>query len=236
MSSLLAEIEHAQFDWDDFEGTGQRTRDLIRRIAADKAVLADLVDRSLDDPLLRAMAEHHEPLDSLVLHDAQDRGFRLHLHHWNGTRCDRPHDHRFPFSSVILTGGHRQRWHRIDTDLCAPESEGAAPGPTGPARSGAAEGAFEAIEQMLVRDEGPGHCYTLHDSVIHSTSTKPDTFSLFLRGPAVKPRSIVLDTDTRQVRWRGGAGQESAERRAESGLGDEALQSVRERLNRLVLT
>ncbi|MEO3777801.1 hypothetical protein ABGB16_13345 [Micromonospora sp. B11E3] len=235
MSSLLAEIEHAQFDWDDFEETGRRTRDLIQRIAADKAVLADMVDRSLNDPALRAMAEHHELLDYLVLHNAPDRGFRLRLHCSTDVHRDRPHDHRFSFSSVILTGGYRHTWHRLDTDLYASWSEEDALGVMDLTRSEPAEKAFEVIEPMLVRDERPGNCYSLHDSVIHTTFTKPDTFSLFLRGPAVKSRSIILDAETRRVWWRFGAEQEPAERRAKVGLGDEALQSVQERFNRLVL-
>lgn len=227
---MLDELDTIAIDWTDFEEAGRRTRDLVRRLANDKRTLRDLVFAVEDDPELLARCERHELLDYIVIYDALDRGFRIRLHQSTNVHEDRPHDHRFSFSSYIVMGSYTHVWHRVpDTIYDSPDMEAkpwmskAEPDPRG-------QFSGDEIEPLLVRTERGGDCYTLYHSVVHTTITTPDTVSIFLRGPTEKDRSLIYDRDTGKYWWRWGAHDESTTRRASKVMGLEGYRRFRDRL------
>ena len=202
-------------EWDDFEAASARTRALVRRLAADKPTLRALVYGVEHDPALLAMCEQHQLLDYLVVYDAPDRDFRIRLHFSTAYHLDRPHDHRFSFTSLILRGEYEHIWHEADPDVDPNELT------------------VEDLRARFTTVEREGACYTLHHSLLHTTITTDDTVSLFLRGRAEKDRSIITDKDTGRVWWRYGAADEDPERRARVRMGLDRYRELRAKAERL---
>ncbi|WP_328485571.1 hypothetical protein [Streptomyces zaomyceticus] len=230
---MLDHLDRLTVDWTDFEAAGEITRDLVHKLADDKESLRKLVYDVEHRPELLAMCERHQLLDYIVLYDALDRGFRLRLHLSTEDHHDRPHDHRFSFSSRIVAGGYTHTWYHLDGELYErPDPEARQylsrhhPDPRGASH-------LDRLTPHLTRWEGPGNCYTLHHSAIHTTFTTPDTVSLFLRGPVEKDRSVIMDPAEGTLWWRFGRQDEPEQRRREKSMGTEAYRRIRERLEEL---
>ncbi len=210
MKTILSDF---RVDFSDFISAGKTTRNLARALAEDRAALRELVYSVSDDERL-GMCERHQLLDYLVLYDAPERGFRVRLHMSTADHFDRPHDHRFSFSSYIVTGTYRHTWYECDRDPYAESSDeecqrwDSLRNP-----DDASSHLLSRVSPLLMRDERPGSCYTLHHSVLHTTFTTPGTVSVFVRGPSEKRRSVIMDKTTGRVWWRYGQTEESAERR-----------------------
>jgi len=185
-------------------------------------------------PALLKLCEKHQLLNYLVLYDGLDRGFRIRLHVSTNYHLDRPHDHRFSFSSYIVRGKYRHTWYGNSAALYGNESDAvrkkyydqAHVDPAGPAM----QGTFRA---SLIREETEGNCYTIHHSVIHSTVTTDDTVSVFVRSPAEKPYSVIYDSDTARLWWRFGRQDETPERRQEKEMSLNDYYAIRDRLEKL---
>jgi hypothetical protein len=211
LDNFLDSIE--TLDWTDFQKVSAQTKEILRRLAGDKVLLRRLVDGVADDPDLLAQCEHHRLLDRLVVYDALDRGFRIRIHISTDSHLDRPHDHRFSFTTRILRGSYLHTLHDWPAD-----DESAT--------------AHDVVPQF-VTEEKVGASYSLHHSVVHTTFTTPDTVSLFLRGPAEKERSIITERETEKVWWRYGAEDEPAERRAKVSVGHDGYRNFVARLEKL---
>lgn len=208
--------DEAPIDWNDFEVAGVRAAGILHRLAGDRPLLASLIDDVPKSARLFAMCEHHQLLDRIVLYDGLDRGFRIRVHISTNDSLDRPHDHRFSFASLILRGVYRHVRHVVDEEIT---------GDIEPSR----------LRQVFVSHERPGKSYTLHHSAIHTTRTTPDTVSLFLRGPAEKPRSFICDRATGRVWWRVGAEDETHERRTKVQHAPDGFNALRRRLKALTV-
>ncbi|MFE2674146.1 hypothetical protein [Streptomyces hygroscopicus] len=228
-------LDRLTVDWNDFEAAGEVTRDLALRLSEDKDTLRGLVYAVEQNPELLAKCERHQLLDYIVLYDALDRGLRIRLHLSTDDHYDRPHDHRFSFSSRILTGGYTHTWYHLEGDLYdGPDPEARQylsrhrPDPRAHAQRH-----LKNLTPHLTRWESPGSTYTLHHSAIHTTFTTPDTVSLFLRGPAEKDRSVIMDKDTGVLWWRFGRQDEPEDRVRQKSMGLEAYREIRDRLEKL---
>lgn len=211
MSGFLDDI--AAPDWSDFAAAAEQTQSVLRRLAADHDYLRSLVDRVPNTPGLFAKCERHELDDKIVLYDAMEsRGFRIRLRLATAYQDERPHTHRFPFSTYILRGNYHQRIYSSATPLTDTVD-------------------MTGIRPLFVRTEPAGSAFTIHDNVIHSTMAPPDTISLILRGPATKTRAIIMHPDRGAVSWRYGEQQEPPSRRAEVAMGIDVFREWRERLH-----
>ncbi len=206
MTALMDELDRTIVEWGDLAVASQLTAEFAARIAADAATMNELLDRPLADESLRVQCERHRLLDRLVVYDALDRGLRIRLHLSTQSHLDRPHDHRFSFTTRILCGSYTHVRHRMVGDLGAALDESVQ-------EAGDAIPSDARFEPLLVSVEEAGSSYTLHHSEIHTTVTTPNTMSLFIRGPVEKERSLIADRETGRVWWRYGAHAESEERR-----------------------
>lgn len=168
-------------DWSDLRSAHRECRSVLRRLAADRPLLSTLVARLEDDAELFADADHHPVMDRLTLwHDA-DRGIYLRLHISPGTNELIPHDHKYSFTSYILSGSYTHVWRR--------RAEGAYAG----------EFTSQQVPLGLVTHEKAGSCYTLGYSLVHQTVMEANTVTLFMRGPREQNRSYAaLDLLDRQ--------------------------------------
>jgi hypothetical protein len=155
--------------------------------------------------------ERHRLLDKLVIYDALDRGFRIRLHLSTNDHLDRPHDHRFSFSSLILRGAYQHVRHKPIGKL-----DETIPGTIQEDRQAVLTDV--KVEPYFTTIEEPGSYYTLHHTAIHTTITTDNTVSLFIRGPVEKERSFIMDRHTGKLWWRYGEVNESPERRRRKAM------------------
>ncbi|MDT0436432.1 MULTISPECIES: hypothetical protein [Streptomyces] len=180
---MLDELAAYHVDWSDLDKAHQNNSAFLAALASDKDALRRLVDGVRTDPLLWDMCEHNRLFDKLVLHDAPDRNFRIRLHVWSDMEVAAPHDHRWSFTTRLLTGGYDHMLYQVVEDT---SQEGAAP----------------AFEPRFRTTERAGDSYTIHHEVVHATTTQARTVSLLVRGPAEKSVSRRMDPHTGKL-WFG---------------------------------
>ena len=160
------------------------------KLAADRTLLGRTRPTpSSTTPSLASLCEHYDILDKIVLHD-DPTGWRLRLHVFLDGYFDRPHNHRWTYTSRILTGSYTHTLYGTDHDFTDQID-------------------VAALTPRLVRTEEPGDTYTLHHSMIHSVTAHGQAVTLIVRGPAVKDRFVVTDRLTGKAWWQYGANTES---------------------------
>lgn len=175
-------------DWEDTPAVDAATRTVLATLADDGSLLATLVNRVPTDPHLRGLSEHYDILDKIVLHD-DPTGWRLRLHIFLPGYFDRPHNHRWTYSSRILRGSYQHTLYGLD-DVLDEHVDVA------------------ALRPYMVRTEAEGDSYTLHHRMIHAAVAEPHTVTLIVRGPALKDRFLVTDRATGRAWWQYGAADE----------------------------
>jgi hypothetical protein len=184
MNDLMSSV--AEIDWADVEEVESRSKQVLHALAARDDVLRATLSSVAARPELMDLCEHYDILDKIVLFDDPDRGVRIRLHVFLPGYFDRPHNHRWSYTSLILKGSYRHYLYGTDEDLDV----------TVDART---------LAPLMVRQETVGSLYTLHHSMVHAVVAEPYTVSLIVRGPAVKDRFIVMDRTTGESWWQFGA-------------------------------
>ncbi|MEU9126695.1 hypothetical protein AB0D08_01035 [Kitasatospora sp. NPDC048540] len=219
---MLNALDRLTVDWSDLTKARAQTKDILLELSEDKAALRELLERAREEEDLFDKCEHHRLLDKLVIYDALDRGFRIRVHVSTEDHRDRPHDHRFSFTSLILRGRYRHVRHQL---VGRPEDI-----PDEVQDDFDARDSDLRVEPRFATNEVAGNCYTLHHSEIHTTYTTPDTVSLFLRGPAEKERSLITERETGKVWWRFGEDQEKTARRGSKRISKQYFDDLTHRL------
>jgi hypothetical protein len=184
-------------------------------------------DACLDDPLRLSKCERNRLQDKITLYSALDRGFeiRLHFHSVTELHTERLHDHRFPFVSRILSGGYLHEAMALE-----PKDRIYLDGIDD--FDGKKRLEFN-LSPLFERQESQGSFYMMKDEVLHTTLSRPNSISLFVRGPAVKERRLIVDRGTNEIWWgRGQAVETESEKRTKVlnrevaiGLRDGAISS-----------
>lgn len=190
-------------DWNDLPAVDSAATALLGQLAANRTILADLTAQMVENPHLAALCEHYDILDKLVLHD-DPSGWRLRLHVFLDGYFDRPHNHRWTYTSRILTGSYTHTLYGTDHEFTD-------------------EVDVSALTPRLVRVEEPGDTYTLHHSMIHSVTAHGEAITLIVRGPAVKDRFVVTDRATGKAWFQYGAATETADAAAAKRMSDTQL-------------
>jgi hypothetical protein len=194
MTTLASSAVHAPLaglDWTDLPAVTAASTTVLDTLTADRARLGELTNAVLNNPHLAGMCEHYDILDKIVLHD-DPNGWRLRLHVFLDGYFDRPHNHRWIYTSRILSGSYTHTLYGTDHDLTD-------------------EVDVVALTPRLVRIEEPGDTYTLHHTMIHSVVARGQAVTLIVRGPAVKDRFVVTDRATGKAWWQYGAATETPE-------------------------
>jgi hypothetical protein len=103
-------------DWNDLPAVNSAATALLGQLAANRTILADLTAQMVENPHLAALCEHYDILDKLVLHD-DPSGWRLRLHVFLDGYFDRPHNHRWTYTSRILTGSYTHTLYGTDHEF-----------------------------------------------------------------------------------------------------------------------
>ena len=195
----------AGLDWTDLPAVTAASTTVLDTLTTNRALLGELTDAVRSDPYLARLCEHYDILDKIVLHDDPD-GWRLRLHVFLDGYFDRPHNHRWTYTSRILSGSYTHTLYGTDHDFTQDVD-------------------VAALAPRLVRIEEPGDTYTLHHTMIHSVTAHGQAVTLIVRGPAVKDRFVVTDRATGNAWWQYGAATETpaaaaAKRMTDIQLGD----------------
>lgn len=186
---------------------------ILRQLASDKILLRKLVLNLPNQPDLFAYSEHYDILDKIVLFVSEDQKIRVRLHVFSDEYYDRPHNHRWTYSSYILSGGYI---HSIFVP-CREKKD------------------LEIgdIKQVMLRHERSGGGYTLHHSQYHSVVADPNTVSLIYRGPSEKDRFRLFDSKTGESWWQYGAASETKEEKNTKQMSLVRFEKILQKLEQL---
>ena len=199
--------------WDDTSSILDNSAPMFGSVLTERGLLDRLLDGVRADAHLAALCERYDFLDKLVVYDDPESSVRLRLHLYRPGYFDRPHNHRWAFSSMIVSGSYR---HLVYGDDERFDQQ------TDP----------ESLRAVYERVERPGSHYALHHTSVHAVQAEADTISLLLRGPATSDRFLILDREAGGSFWVYGAARESAEQRASKRMSatdiDQTVARVRE--------
>jgi predicted metal-dependent enzyme (double-stranded beta helix superfamily) len=197
--------------WDDLRDVTARTAPLLSELVSSPHWLARAYDHMVEDDHLRSLSERLAELDKLVLWDDPASGVRVRMHVFRQGYFDRPHNHRFTFGTVILSGGYTHTVYGQSGD-----SLDIAP---------------DLLVPRLIKFEGPGSSYVIEHSLVHSVAAATDTVTLTVRGPSCKDRMLIVD-DERGPFWAVGVKDEDPVEVARRRLTDDRLGEIRVMLAR----
>lgn len=180
----------SQLDWEDPEKVNSVVPTALKRLAADKKGLGDLILKVKSSTKLLKMCEHYDILDKIVLH-SDPSGFRLRMHVFLPGYIDRPHNHRWTYSTLILKGSYRHFLYLAPTEPLSEQTP------------------VNSLRKVMVETRTEGSSYSLHHSIFHSICAEPYTVSLVIRGPSVKDKFLVMDKSTGSAWWQFGSQKES---------------------------
>ena len=198
-------------NWEDYEQVADRTQEVLKTLGENLPVVIQAARDIRPSIELLGLCEHYDILDKLVLYDGAK--FRVRLHMFASGYFDRPHEHRWIYSSALLAGGYKHRLFVRPQELDA-------------------ETAVDGLELLMVRSEAVGDVYTLGPESIHSVSAEQGTVSLVIRGPAVKERFLVIDRYEKRSWWQYGRSEESVDERERKRMTIARLQGALEDLER----
>jgi hypothetical protein len=192
-------------DWTDLAAVAAASTEVLNHLATNRPLLGNLASAVIMQPDLARLCEHYDILDKIVLRDDPD-GWRLRLHVFLDGYFDRPHNHRWTYTSRILSGKYTHTLYGTDHEFTD-------------------EVDVSALTPRLVRTEEPGDTYTLHHSMIHSVTAHGEAVTLIVRGPAVKDRFVVTDRVTGKAWWQYGAATETTKTTEAKRMSDNQLRA-----------
>jgi hypothetical protein len=155
------------------------TQQLLRRLAADKALMRELLLRVPNCPDLWEKCENDVVEDKIVLWDEPDRDLRIRLRISTAGQSRLAHSHRFSFSNLVLRGSYLHWGYRKLPNFDERTR-------------------LDDVSEVMIHEDRQGDCFSIHYSALHSTPFPvPGTVSLVLRGNPVRERAPVMFKEAR---------------------------------------
>jgi hypothetical protein len=194
MNDLQRTIERLKLlNWDDVEQVSEITQQTLLFLSQ-PYILHELINNMLKDKALLKLCEHYDFFDKFVLYREGQNRFRIRLHIFlEDSHKDRPHHHRWIYSSLILKGEYIHSLYGCIDDFSQ--------NPIQPGR----------LKPFLVQKESLGSHYTLTHNIIHAVDALPCTVTLFIRGPVLRTRFMIFDKQTGMKWWEYGRESETIE-------------------------
>jgi len=154
---------------------------ILFQITNNRFSLRKLLLEVPENATLFSQCIHYDAVDKIVLWDSFDQKIQLRLHIYSSlddktissTQIDTedPHNHRWNFTSLILSGGYQHTIYKEDF-------------------------LTHRLTPIMIRRERLGDCYTLHHSQFHSIVREPNTVTILFRGPQEKDRFQTIKGDS----------------------------------------
>ncbi len=173
------------------EKFAENSREILQELFRDRKKLRELILEIPSNEKLFSLCEHYDILDKIVLYVSENQKIRVRLHVFGDGYFDRPHNHRWSYTSCILSGGYLHTIFHLHENAQTPS--------------------IEHLYPVLIRQEKVGDLYTLHFSQYHSVVAQPGTVTLVVRGLAETQRFRVMDRVTEESWWQYGAAEENEE-------------------------
>ncbi len=199
-----------QLNWDNFEETSQVTINICKEMA-NKDFLTKAIEKVETTPELFDLCEEHELDDKIVIYNDLEKGYRIRLRLGNEDQYERAHNHRFPFTTLILHGTYYQSWYGVKGEFNENTK-------------------VEDVTKLCARVEKKGSYFTISDKAIHSTQTDPHTISLVICGPPKKDKTNIINTKTGKVWSKWGKKFESKEQIKKAKMSKERFHFWKEKL------
>jgi hypothetical protein len=212
LKNILKDLE--KLDWENIEEVYKRSREALRYIFDDRRILSQLISSMLKNKELLSLAEHYDFFDKLVLYvDKKDR-FRLRLHIFSGeiSNKERPHCHRWTYSSVILNGGYQHFIYGAENEIINKD--------------------ISEIKPVIIKEEKVGSIYAIKHNIFHSIAAKENTISFIIRGPAVKERFLIVDKKVNKKWWEYGRESETIEEIKSKSVNQDKINGIIAKLNK----
>jgi len=200
-----------QIQWDDIGQVADRAPALLRELVADPAWLGRALEEMFADGHLRSLSERLAIFDKVVLLHDRDSGVRIRMHIFHDGYVDTPHNHRFNFASLILSGGYEQTLYGHWDDAASLDIDPA------------------VLVPRFVHYEPAGSAYAIEHTLLHSVRAAAQTVTLTVRGPEQKDRMLVMGSDGAPF-WAFGMADEDERQRTERLLSSADLTGIRELL------
>ncbi len=194
-------------DWEKPECIYEQAQSILRTIAEDKSLLADLVLNVLEDSKLMPYCERYDFFDKIVLFKDPANRFRLRLSIFSPIESNRPHFHRWSYGCLLLKGSYV---HSIF-------------------------GKEQMLEEKVdCKNLTPLHLhkvtadsyYFLHHSLVHAVKAEEGTVSLLLQGPPMKERFSVVDRKIGKQWWEYCTEKETFEERKRKQMARSRLETL----------
>ena len=101
-----------------------KTYETLFQLAQDKTELRNQVLKIPLTSSLFGLCEHYDILDKIILEDGP---IRIRLHIFADEYFDRPHNHRWTYSSLILSGGYQHTIYSLKEEIDSPEIQDVMP-------------------------------------------------------------------------------------------------------------
>ncbi|MGB7127526.1 MAG: hypothetical protein WBD50_00340 [Candidatus Rhabdochlamydia sp.] len=196
-----------------FEEFEKASKEYLQDLFNNREKLRRLIMQVPTNKQLFSLCEHYDILDKIILCTSDDLKVRLRLHIFGDGYFDRPHNHRWSYTSYILSGEYLHTIFNIQNESKEPS--------------------IENLYPVLIRQEKAGDLYTLHYSQYHSVIAQPDTITLIMRGPSEKERFRVIDRVTNESWWQYGVALESEEEKHKKQMTHKQFDEAVEKLIRI---
>ncbi|EKD09782.1 MAG: hypothetical protein P5702_12570 [Limnospira sp. PMC 1291.21] len=201
-------------DWDNYEDAQDKISHALYSIFNNQDKLRDCILKIPQSPELFNKCEHYDILDKLVIYN-DPSGFRIRIHLFLPGYIDRPHNHRWAYGSIILSGSYKHFLY-LSKEQCLNEKS-----------------SLDSLVNIMVRSENVGSSYFLNPNAIHSIKAEPYTVSVIVRGPSVTNKFLVMDKASGDVWWQYGSDQESDKEKQKKLLTKERFKLVCDQLHQL---
>ena len=180
-------------NWNNLEEIKKASKKVLITISSPE-ILTSFINSMLSNPELLDLCEHYDFFDKLVLYRDREDRFRLRLHIFlSESHKDRPHYHRWVYSTLVLRGEYQHLIYGTEDEF---HNRNVNP---------------KDMTPIMIQEVCQKTFYTLSHNVIHSIDAKPFTVSLFLRGPALKRGFMIFDRKTGRQWWEYGREAETIE-------------------------
>jgi hypothetical protein len=166
---------------------------------------------------------HYDKVDKIVLWNSDDKTMQIRLHIYRELPCvakthnladiSDAHNHRWNFSTRILSGGYYHTTYRMDL---------------------LETGKYYVVPTMI-RYEAVGSYYALHHSQYHSIIEEPNTVSLIVRGPIEKLSFQVITENEGTIQPKDSLTLQTPEEKRKKAMTLEEYHKVLNRLRALKL-
>lgn len=244
---MIRDLDLIKIDWTSFEEASKQSLEIIDELASDRKALRQMVLNVAKNDRLRAMCEVHEHgevadelecsvedrrVQYLVIYDALDRGIRLRIFTPAVGSFNPLHNHRYSFSTRLLSGSYQHTIYQVVRVESGQQSEWMCKQKPGTHLG-------RELPQVDIADIHPawnqehkqGNSYSMHHTTLHTSNyAAPGTFSLFMRSAAEKDYSFLGEPDSKCYWWKFSREREVTDHLSSTRMTDEQYRRMVKRL------